>query len=220
MNILIESGLDKSINTLHHIGDYCMPKLKLIVHMFTSVIIIMILCGCGYYKDYDLKPDDELSQAVKDTFGDAFYYNGMEESPIFGHYYTFQINDYNPETIRQFVDLLNEQMSGTDEKVTVVVGIKQVEVLGDAFSVSNFSDTNLDHADYDGFYDLWIGYLMFNHDAFWDDVSIYSSLTEIRKLEVSDHLQEQADATGIDWYELFPNLEEVTVYDTSSWGNG
>ena len=43
---------------------------KAIIMLFTLAILLMLLCGCGYYKDYDLKPDDELSQAVIDTFGD------------------------------------------------------------------------------------------------------------------------------------------------------
>ena len=193
---------------------------KAIICLIILCVLILPLQACGHYEDYDLKPDDELSKTVKDSFGDAFYYNGMQESTIYGHYYTFQINENNPETIGKLVELLNEQLSNTDEKVTVAVGIKQVEGLGYVFSVSNFSDTNLDHADYDGFYDLWIGYLMYNHDPFWDDVNIYSSLENIKKLEVSDHLQEQAVETGIDWYEVWPDLEEVVVYDTSSWGNG
>ena len=193
-------------------------KKKITVILVFALTIF--LTACGHYIDYDTKPDDGLSLAVKDAFGDAFYYCGKEESDVYGDYYTFQINENDPDLIRRFVDVLNEYISESDDKVTVVVGIKQVEVLGQVFSLSNFSDTSLDYPDYDGFYDLWIGYLMYDHDSFWDDVNIYSSLVEVRKIEVSDKLQDKAELTGIDWYELWPNLEEVTVYDTSGWGNG
>ncbi len=194
--------------------------MKNVISLILALIISMLFSGCGHYMDSDIKPNDDLSKAVKDTFGDAFYYYGMEESEIYGHYYTFQINENNPEIIREFVDVINENIKEKNDKVTVAVGIKQVEVLGCVFSLSNFSDVDLDYADYDGLCCLWIGYLMYDHDAFWDDVNIYSSLNEIRKIDISDHLQEEFCATGFDCYEIWPDLEEITVYDTSEWGNG
>ncbi|MBP3755502.1 MAG: hypothetical protein J6I66_11645 [Lachnospiraceae bacterium] len=194
--------------------------MKKLITFILAFAIVIYQTACGHYIDYDTKPDDNLSLAVKDIFGDAFYYCGKEESDIYGDYYTFQINEKNPDLIRNFVDVLNEQVAESNDKVTVVVCIKQVEVLGEVFSLSNFSDTGLDYADYDGFYDLWIGYLMYDHDSFWDDVNIYSSLVEVKKLEISDLLQEKAEESGIDWYKMWPGLEEVTVYDTSEWGNG
>ena len=58
---------------------------------------------------------------------------------------------------------------------------------------------------------------MFNHDSFWDDLSIYSKFKGIKYLTVTDIIQEQADEQGIDWYEYWPELENIEIIDTSQW---
>ena len=56
--------------------------MKKLVAFILAFAIAIFKSGCGHCIDYDSKPDDDLSQAVKDAFGDAFYYCGKEESDI------------------------------------------------------------------------------------------------------------------------------------------
>ena len=185
--------------------------------MLLCIIILCVLVGCGHYTGRDLKPDDEFSESVKEKFGDSFHYNAHKETERYGSYYTFEIHDQSLETVRNFYEFANESFLGRDEKITVAVGIVQVEGLGVPFSIRNYTDETIDEADLEGLYNLHITHLMFDHDSFWDDLSIYSSFTGIRYLTVTDIIQQQADEEGIDWYEFWPDLESVEVIDTSEW---
>ncbi len=185
--------------------------------IMTCLIIIAVFAGCGHYSGHNLKPDDEFSESVKEKFGDSFHYNAHKETERYGSYYTFEIHDQSLEMVTDFYEFANEAFRGSDEKITVAVGIVQVEGLGVPFSIRNYTDETIDEADLEGLYNLHITHLMFDHDSFWDDLSIYSSFTGIRYLTVTDIIQQQADEEGIDWYEFWPDLESVEVIDTSEW---
>ena len=185
--------------------------------IWICLIISAILAGCGHYSGNNLNPDDVFTESVKEKFGDSFRYNDHEESERYGSYYTYEICDQYIETVTEFFEFANESFRGIDDKVTISVGIVQVEGLGEPFSLSNYSDESNDKADLEGLYNLHIVHLMFNHDSFWDDLSIYSKFKGIKYLTVTDIIQEQADEQGIDWYEYWPELENVEIIDTSQW---
>lgn len=181
------------------------------------LVLLVIMVGCGHYSGSDLRSDDDFSESIKEKFGDSFRYNYHEETERYGSYYTFEITEQNKETVANFFDFVNEELSGSDEKITISVGIVQVEGLGVPFSIRNYTDENGDKSDLNGFYNLQLIHLKFRHDSFWDDLSIYSSFSGIRYLTVTDIIQQQAEEQGIDWYEYWPELEKVEIIDTSGW---
>lgn len=182
--------------------------------------MLVVLLGCGYfgvgyYESYDRKPDNEFSKKVKEEFGDAIYYQettGLSNGVV---QYTFLIREYSIENIVKLQELANAEIADKETKSTVGIMVDFSHGAQCAFSISNFSNSSLDNPDYDAFSNLRIGYLEFEHDSFWDDVSIYYSLSDIKKLRISDQLQEYADTYEVDWYQIWPGLEDVEVYATS-----
>ena len=177
------------------------------------LVLTINLTGCGQYIDYDNKPDDEFSKLVKETFSDDFYYLRREETERYGIRYEFQIMRENAETIEDFYSLANEYYLGSDERVSIDVELNVDVTLAYVFSISNLSYYGNGKPDYDGLYCLEIGYIDFNHDPFWDDISIYASLSGIKKISIDRYYMEQAGLEENDLYELFPDIEEVEIYD-------
>ena len=87
------------------------------------------------------------------------------------------------------------------------------------FALSNYSDENLDKPDYSGFYCITLGWDVSPAEAFLYDPLTYSQIPNIKKLVISDKMQEKAAENDVDWYELWPDLEEVVVYETDKYGN-
>ena len=181
------------------------------------LVIVVALTGCGHYSGNNLKPDDEFSESVKNKFGDSFRYNAHEESERYGSYYTYEIREQNIETVTEFFQFANDSFGGTDKKITISVGIVQVEGLGVPFSIRNYTDEGCDKADLEGLYNLHITHLMFDHDSIWDDLSIYTSFKGVKYLTVTDVIQQKADEQGVDWYEYWPELVSIEIIDTSEW---
>lgn len=63
------------------------------------ISVATLFCGCGRYKEYNLKPDDELSRAVSEALGQDLHYHGKEDTDIYGTSYQYQIKNKNAETI-------------------------------------------------------------------------------------------------------------------------
>lgn len=194
--------------------------------MRRGILIVLFICllfglvGCGYYESYDRKPDNSFSSTVKEEFGDDLYYYETSESSMGVIQYQFIIREFRTENIERIAELANDELSSQDDKISISVRLESSRGAERVFSVRNYSDASLNYPNYDKFSCLDIGYLTWDHDPFWDDVSIYYSLPNIRYLRISDRLQEYADTQGIDWHEIWPDLEEVEVYDTSNWGKG
>lgn len=176
-------------------------------------VFLTFLTGCPPYEGYDNKAVDELTKSVKSEFNDSYYFREMTVSETGEYYYEFQINEYDEDHISRFVNLLDEQVINRYDKITVYVGISNSQGFQYAFTLKNYSDGSLDKADYDGFYYLRIAYMREYHDQFWDDIYIYSSLENIKILEISDDLQKQLDQNGVNCYEIWPELKEIYIYE-------
>lgn len=184
-------------------------KILTILLIFLGIISIS---SCGYH-DYDLEPDDAFSKEIKIEFEDSVYYRGCDYSDRYGKEYEFQIKTKDPDLVKKFIEYVNNELNGQNEKITVYVSVNVFEGVSGLFSLSNYSEEELDYPDYNNFAYLRINHIREDHDEFWDDINLYSSITGIRKLEVPDKLQNGVNSSEIDWYDIFPDLEEVVVYD-------
>ena len=80
----------------------------------------------------------------------------------------------------------------------------------------NFSYDDSPTTEYDGFYRLRVFYE--RGYPWWIEPDVYTEIDNIIRLEIPDIMQEKADEEGIDWYEIWPDLEEVIVYETDERG--
>ena len=177
------------------------------------VIISLLFYGCEISRGgaRNLKPDDDLSRAVHDAMADDFYYVGKEEGIDGVIIYEYEIKKKEGNAITEFVNAINDYLNSEQEKITVIVFIAVPGGLRTIFNLENFSDSKLEKADYDGLYSLYIPEVFAAHNNFFHDPSIYTGIEGIRKLNIGEEMQQKAEEEGIDWYEYWPDLEEVIV---------
>ena len=160
--------------------------------------------------DYDTK-DDELVRLLEKAVGNNFGYEGKVENHDSGLVcYEYLMVDEDKDVIANFVKILNDALEDEQRKIRVQVQGSALE-----FSVENFSDGELDEADFDGMYAIRImdseSSPVYEEDACIP--SIYTGIQGIRKLYIGPKMKKQAEKEGIDWYEIWPDLEEVEVIE-------
>lgn len=193
--------------------------------LLTYVFWFLMITGCSLVpaNEYEAKlPDDEVSEIICNHFDDnEFIYDGKSRIIAYNIIYYRYINgNLDQDSITEFALLLNSIDNLEDKKIAVNVCTPlSAGAALKVFSLSNFSDDKLDSPDYSGFYCLTIAWEVAPAKSFLYDPYTYSQISGIRKLVVSDKMQEQADEDQIDWYEIWPDLEEVVVYETDQYGN-
>ena len=55
--------------------------------------------------------------------------------------------------------------------------------------------------------------------VFWNDPSTYTCFNGIKRLGLPNTLQDRADENGVDWYDAWPELEEMEIYETNEKGD-
>ena len=181
----------------------------------TVAAIILLLRIHSLSKNYGIeliRPADELTRAVRKATGKALYYYGKEESDSGVAQYEYQIKKQDKEAVANLLNALNDAIENEQGKIRVSVWAKMsVNGLECVFALQNFSDAGLGEADYDGMQAIWIGEPdMVDEECFYDP-SFYTGIEGIRKLSIAPQMQKKAEKEGIDWYEIWPDLEEVEV---------
>ena len=172
--------------------------------------------GFGY-REYNKRPDDELSRLVREAIGKDFDYHGKEESDSGVTEYEYQIKKKDKAAITNLVNALNDAVENEQEKIRVQVGAEFSSGIEYVFTLENFSDDGLKAADYDGMYAVCIQEPDYASDECFYNPSIYTGIEGIRKLCIDSEMQQKAEKEGIDWHENCPDLEEMLVkydYDT------
>ena len=199
-------------------------KSRILSLVARGVLVIIILAAVRYAvillvfwinpiggREHNRRPNDELSRSVKEAVGDDFYYQGKEKYDSGVTEYQYQVKKLEKAAITNLVNALNDTVKNEQGKITVWVGIKIPGGLEDVLYLENFSDEGLDEADYDGMYAIHIRKPDTAHDTCFDSPSVYTEIEGIRKLTINAEMKKQAEKEGIDWYELWPDLEEVKV---------
>lgn len=192
---------------------------------YLSIILFLFFTRCSVVtvNEYEtLPPDDELSEIICNHFeNNEYIYNGKSiynDNNIICYRY---INgNLDSDNITEFALALNgfENIENNKIVVNVCTPLSAGAALR-VFALSNYSDENLDKPDYSGFYCITLGWDVSPAEAFLYDPLTYSQISDIRKLVIPDQMQEKADQEEIDWYEIWPDLEEVVVYKTDKYGN-
>ena len=188
------------------------------------LLFVMYAIGGGY-NPKNKKADDEISKAIYEKMGKTVLYDGKE---IFGDkiYYTYLVKREQFENKTIFSDIagiINENLeeksikqefgSRKDEKIVLILAA--VISGGDEwiYTVSNYSE------DTGKVYDkLQVLTLYGSRHADASDSSVlnncatYFGFEDIRSLTISEKIEKNAKEEGVDWYEVWPNLEHFEVY--------
>ena len=193
--------------------------ILLILACAIAVILLLKLFVHPYGSFSDSRPDDDFSRNVKKSVGKTFFYSGHSyaDSTDGVTYYYFMIQDCSPESISFFCEALNDNVQFLKGKTVIIVEWDVGGIAGPVFCLYNYCDRKTETIMYEGFYRFErIG--IDADGSFWENPDTYAEIEKIYMITIPDIMQERADEEGVDWYEIWPDLEEVIVYETDERG--
>ena len=117
------------------------------------------------------------------------------------------------DTITRFSKVLNDLARKEKKKIAVYVKVENTHGVESVLSLKNYSNDNSEQADYEGFYALSISYFMNSEEESFKDPQTYTGIEGIKHLRIDSEMQKKAEEQGIDWYEIWPDLEDVVIID-------
>ena len=193
-----------------------MRKIKKIIGI--SIVFVLILFGlsrmnrCGNNSPNHGIPYDNFSRAIYREMGDDIWYYHKEKGRSGEKKYYYIIEKCDKDTINRFTKVLNILGQKEKKKIAVYVEAKFVHGLESALNLKNYTNDNSEQADYEGFYALSTSYLDNTAQESLKDPQTYTGIEGIKYLRIDSEMQKKADEQGIDWYEIWPDLEDVVVY--------
>lgn len=178
------------------------------------VLAVILLDGCGRYKEVNLKPDDELSRSIYQVLGENFYYLGKDVSKSGEMWYKYQIKTMEPEMVKELVCVINEYAYiKKTEPIEIIVYTEVPGGLGQIFQMKNYSN-DAKVSDYSrGMYWLYIREMDISISKEVCQPILYTQIEGIEELYIDKAMQQKAETEGIDWYSCWPTLENVTVIE-------
>lgn len=165
----------------------------------------------GTYSNYgQTEPDDDFSENVMEAVGDCFIYKGKESFDKYGTVYEFFIWKDSFESVAVISKAINENDSLISYKAEIRIEDGGAGYYYTVIKLFNYYGDDLDESNYDGFYSMRIE--CNDISSIWADPSVYTPFEGIKHLEIPNALQEKADEEGIDWYEIWPDLEGVEIF--------
>ena len=191
-----------------------MSKIKKIIG--TCMIIAFILFGlsrmnrCGNNSPNRGIPYDKFSRAIYREMGDDiwYYYKNKGRSGEKEYYYIIEKCDR--DTITRFSKVLNDLAQEEKKKIAIYVEVEDPYGSESVLNLKNYSNDNSERADYERFYALSISYPDFEEGL--RNPQTYTGIEGIKYLRIDSEMQKKAEEQGIDWYEVWPDLEDVVVY--------
>ena len=191
-----------------------MRKVKKIIGI--SIVFVLILLGlsrvnrCGNNSPNHGTPYDNFSRAIYREMGDDiwYYYKDKGRSGEMEYYYIIEKCDR--DTITRFAKVLNDLAQEEKKKIAIYVEVEDPYGSESVLNLKNYSNDNSEQADYERFYALSISYPDFEEEL--RNPQTYTGIEGIKYLRIDSEMQKRAEEQGIDWYEIWPDLEDVVVY--------
>lgn len=198
--------------------------VKLCILISVSLLAVILIAMGIFIFSFDYKrnkrPDDDVSQAIYEAVGrEKVYYYGKEYSES-GEVAVYQYTVYDYEDENLLTDMVAAanaaiQEKGNTEKIHLVI---QEEFVSGAYSI--LVQLNNDY-EYEGGYKQYkslqslkiYGSFQMQCGCLYDKASTYINLPDIKSLVVSKEIAKNAEEEGIDWYEVWPDLEHYEVLE-------
>ena len=193
-----------------------MRKIKKIIGI--SIVFVLILFGlsrmnrCGNNSPNRGIPYDNFSRAIYREMGDDIWYYYKDKGRSGEKEYYYIIEKCDRDTITRFAKVLNDLAQEEKKKIAIYVEVENTHGSESVLSLKNYSNDNSEQADYEGFYALSISYFKNSEEERLKDPQTYTGIEGIKYLEINTEIQKKAEEQGIDWYEIWPDLEDVVVY--------
>ena len=191
-----------------------MRKIKKIIGI--SIVFVLILLGlsrmnrCGDNSPNRGIPYDKFSRAIYREMGDDIWYYYKDKGRSGEKEYYYIIEKCDRDTITRFAKVLNDLAQEEKKKIAVYVEVEDPYGSESVLNLKNYSNDNSERAGYERFYALSISYPDFEEGL--RNPQTYTGIEGIKYLRIDSEMQKRAEEQGIDWYEIWPDLEDVVVY--------
>ena len=191
-----------------------MRKIKKIIGI--SIVFVLILFGlsrmnrCGNNSPNHGIPYDNFSRAIYREMGDDIWYYYKDKGQSGEKEYYYIIEKCDRDTITRFSKVLNDLAQEEKKKIAIYVEVEDPYGSESVLNLKNYSNNNSEQADYERFYALSISYPDFEEGL--RNPQTYTGIEGIKYLRIDSEMQKRAEEQGIDWYEVWPDLEDVVVY--------
>ena len=191
-----------------------MRKVKKIIGI--SIVFVLILLGlsrvnrCGNNSPNHGTPYDNFSRAIYREMGDDIWYYYKDKGRSGEKEYYYIIEKCDRDTITRFAKVLNDLAQEEKKKIAIYVEVEDPYGSESVLNLKNYSNDNSEQADYERFYALSISYPDFEEEL--RNPQTYTGIEGIKYLRIDSEMQKRAEEQGIDWYEVWPDLEDVVVY--------
>ncbi len=191
-----------------------MRKVKKIIGI--SIVFVLILLGlsrmnrCGDNSPNRGIPYDKFSRAIYREMGDDIWYYYKDKGRSGEKEYYYIIEKCDRDIITRFSKVLNDLAQEEKKKIAIYVEVEDPYGSESVLNLKNYSNDNSEQADYERFYALSISYPDFEEEL--RNPQTYTGIEGIKYLRIDSEMQKRAEEQRIDWYEIWPDLEDVVVY--------
>lgn len=192
-----------------------MRKVKKIIGI--SIVFVLILFGlsrmnrCGNNSPNRGIPYDKFSRAIYREMGDDIWYYYKDKGRSGEKEYYYIIEKCDRDTITRFAKVLNDLAQEEKKKIAIYVEVEDPYGSESVLNLKNYSNDSSEQSDYEGFYVLSISYPDFEEGL--RNPQTYTGIEGIKYLRIDSEMQKRAEEQGIDWYEIWPDLEDVVIID-------
>ncbi|MDE7177563.1 MAG: hypothetical protein K2O59_07065 [Lachnospiraceae bacterium] len=200
---------------------------KRMSQMYVLILILLtviIVSGCGeiFMHEVNKRPDDDISEAIYEAVGSekVYYYGKSSEHPEDTAIYQYLVHDYKDENVLAgMLEAANTVMEERETTDKIILDLREETPGAGAESVVSlctYYESEDGYELYGSFQNLYIyGTKRSNMSGRspYDKVSTYINLPDIKSLVVSKKIAQSAEEEGIDWYEIWPDLEYYEVLE-------
>ena len=172
--------------------------------------IMVLMCGCGRVTYKNKKADDDLSKRIYETFDEDIYYISKKDSQGIQVYH-FLLKKQDKEIVKKFIQIVDDELKRTDKKTIVRINNQVFDELESTSILMNYSDNSVEEADLGGAKRITIQYPVMSFCEIFMDPEIYMAIDEVCFLTIDNEMQKIAEEQGIDWYQVWPSLEEMWI---------
>ena len=180
------------------------------------LLVILTLVGCGNVEYHNKKADDDISKAIYEAVGEDVFYLTKEETSQGVLRYEYLIKEEQEDLLQNIVFMLNDaiKQSEIENKVNIFFEYELPGGTGWSVRLCNYSNDELTAPDCEGLQRLVISGNKHEYSGdYYNNPNSYINIPNIKYLEVRKNIYDRAEAEGIDWYEYWPELESVEVFE-------
>ncbi|MDE7177567.1 MAG: hypothetical protein K2O59_07085 [Lachnospiraceae bacterium] len=184
--------------------------------------IIVIGCGEGFIRKVNEKPDDDISQAIYEAIGSkkVLYWGKTSSDSDETIIYEYLLHDEKDENVlTNMLEAANSVMGEKETTDKIVLNLRKSTSRGGFEAVASLRTYYESEDGYELYGSFQTLFIQGTEDSNmrdsspYDKLSTYINLPDIKSLVVRKKIAHRAEEEGIDWYEIWPDLEHYRVLE-------